>query len=331
MRILYIYRNKNSGFSIGRVFAPIEEEMRLLSEVESIYVPRYRASILDIFTNIKYVRQVLRKNTYDIVHITGDIHYLALFLNKKKVVVTVHDIGYYTNVRFSLHKLLRYLFWLFPLKYVTKVTFVSEKSCKEFNSVLSLQKDRYEIIPNPVQKQFIFTPKSLNKDCPIILHVGTQPHKNLIGIINAIKDINCSLCIIGKLNEEQIKLLYKYKIKFENLYKISDEELLSTYKKCDIVSFPTFYEGFGMPIIEAQAIGRPVVTSNISPMNSIAGINAILVEPSNFDSIKEGLLRAINEYDKIVEAGVINSRKYIVSTIANKYFKLYNKIIDEVR
>ena len=63
--------------------------------------------------------------------------------------------------------------------------------------------------------------------------------------------------------------------------------MIQEYKDADLISFPSTFEGFGMPIIEGQAVGRPVITSNIEPMVSVAADAAILVDPFNIESIRE--------------------------------------------
>lgn len=330
MKVLYIYRNPKSGYSVGRVFRPIEEEMKQKCMVTSLYLPCYRAKIKDLLKNIQFVKNHLCNNNYDIIHITGDVYYLAMFIDRSKLVVTVHDIGFYTNWKLSFNKIMRYLFWMKPLQKVSKVTFISKKSQKEFLSIIKLKSKQVEYIPNPIDPSFTHSPKSINIDNPNILHVGTQENKNLKNVILALVQINCTLTIIGKLKEEYLHLLDENKIKYNNLVKISDTELLNAYKSADIVSFPSFYEGFGMPIIEAQGVGRPVITSNIEPMKDIAGDDAVLIDPYDIESIKHGFQYAITNYNKIVESGLKNVSKYSAKNIAQQYYNLYKKILHEV-
>ena len=109
------------GFSIGKVFRPIEEEMKKYAEVDSIYMPTSQYSLNSIWQNIKTTRKAINSKKYDIVHITGTEHYLIPFLLGEKVVVTVHDLGHY----FDIHGLKKILFWImqiFSLKFAKAIT-----------------------------------------------------------------------------------------------------------------------------------------------------------------------------------------------------------------
>ena len=82
-----------------------------------------------------------------------------------------------------------------------------------------------------------------------------------------------------------------------------------------------------MPIIEGQAIGRVVVTSNISPMKDIAGDGAVLVDPEDTNSIHEGYIEAINNSQKYIQQGLENVKRFDVSKIVKQYLDLYQYII----
>ena len=76
MRILYIYRSKDSGPSMRRVFEPIEKALKNECQLDSIYLPIATASPIDILENIQFVKDYLKGKQYDIIHITGHVNYL---------------------------------------------------------------------------------------------------------------------------------------------------------------------------------------------------------------------------------------------------------------
>ena len=97
MRILYIYRSKDSGPSIRRVFEPIENALKKECQLDSIYLPRATASPIDLFRNIQFVKNYIRGKQYDIIHITGHVNYLLWPLRKYITLVIVHDLGFSTH------------------------------------------------------------------------------------------------------------------------------------------------------------------------------------------------------------------------------------------
>ena len=174
-----------------------------------------------------------------------------------------------------------------------------------------------------------FHTKTFNTSNPRILHIGTGWNKNLERVIQALHGIPCVLVIIGKLTEDNLNLLDKHQINYENKVGISDEQMLQEYIDCDIVSFPSIFEGFGMPIIEGQAIGRPVVTSDREPMTEVAGDGAVLVNPEAVDSIRQGFIKIITDEtfrDDIVKRGLLNVKHYSVDEITRQYCEVYSTL-----
>ena len=298
--------------------------MRKYAEVDSIYMPCSTASPLSILRNCWCTFSKAIKGHYDVIHITGDVHYLTYALWMfRNVVVTVHDIGHLVHTHKYFKRKFLYFLSVIPLKFATCITFISEKTKDEVTGIIDLHKQCIQIIPNPISKRFSFFKKSMNTKSPIVLHIGTGENKNLINSIEALKDMNCELRIIGRLNNRQLEALNKSGIHYTNSYNLNNEEIIQEYINCDIVNFPSYYEGFGMPIIEGQAIGRVVVTSNISPMKDISNGSCVIVDPFNIKSIKRGYIEAINNNDYYVRNGLVNVKRFAVNTIANKYIDLY--------
>lgn len=315
------------GFSIGKVFTPIENAMKAFCEVDSIYLPRANYSPLSLWQNIRYALKKVRSEKYDIIHITGAEHYLLPFLRDQKSVVTVHDLGFYTNLKQDLRTALKKRLWIDTLKYATRVTFISDKSKIEAENLITLKPDQASVIFNPVGAEYTYTKKKFNSSSPVILHIGTKSNKNLHNTIIALSKFKCTLRIVGKLTPDQISLLEHYNINYENVFDISNEDILKEYQQCDIVNFPSFYEGFGMPIIEGEAVGRVVITSNISPMKEVANGSAILVDPHDVKSLDCGYHEALTNYDKYIQLGLKNINNYSMDIIVKQYADLYKRIL----
>ena len=298
--------------------------MRKYAEVDSIYMPCSTASPLSIIKNCWYAFKKALSGHYDIIHITGDVHYLAYALCVfRNVVVTVHDIGRFVHMQNDFKRNILFYLSVFPLKFATSLTFISEKTRGEVMEIINLQKKNVQIISNPISKRFSFHMKSINAKRPIVLHIGTGENKNLLNSIKALKDTNCELRIIGRLTQHQLEALNNSGIQYSNVFNLTNDEIVQEYINCDIVNFPSYYEGFGMPIIEGQAIGRVVVTSNLSPMREIADNSCVIVDPYNIESMKHGYIDAINNNEYYVLKGIENIKRFSVDKISKKYFDMY--------
>ena len=326
MKVLYIYRHPDMGYSIGKVFRPIEEEMKKHAEVDSIYLPIPNYSLKGLWKNIRYVQEYCKKNNYGAIHITGAEHYLLPFLRNKRTIITVHDFGFFTNNKLSYKNIVKYLFWIKTLPLASHVTFISEKSKNEGLGLVKLREGKYSVIMNPVATEFKTQKKNINIHCPTILQIGTGSNKNIESTAIALKGFPCKLRIIGKLTDKQKFILNLYNITYECKSNLTDEEILQEYNNCDIVNFPSLYEGFGMPIIEGQSIGRPVLTSNLSPMKEIAADSAILVDPTCPESIRKGFEALLKDSLIYIEKGLENIKRFSLQHISKEYFEIYNKI-----
>jgi glycosyltransferase involved in cell wall biosynthesis len=334
MLIHYFSRNYLCGYSISRVFAPIIEQLSNEHQVFSYNVPSHRADPISIVRNLWFVFK--KRNRRGINHITGDIHYCIFALVGCNSVLTIHDLGFINDNSSSKSQnfwylLYRRIFWIYlPCIIADKITCISPESARILKSYLNeRQHKKIIIIANPVDSKFVFREKAIINAKPVILHIGTTPNKNLERVILALRYVYCSLHIVGRLTEYHEKLLQDCHIEFRNEIDLSDGEIVDRYKDCDILSFPSTYEGFGMPIIEAQATGRAVVTSIIEPMKTVAGMGAILVDPFSIDSIREGFLSLINNPKLICQstnAGILNVKRFDKGYICEEYYKVYDSM-----
>jgi glycosyltransferase involved in cell wall biosynthesis len=328
MKIAYFYRNPQCGFSIQRVFQTLTKEIEKYIEIEELFLPFSSAGIFDIFHNGRFAKKSLR-HSHIIHHITGDVHYLTYFLPKKSTIVTVHDIMYYAYSS-SWKKQIWKRLYIDSLKKAAHVVFISEFAKKQVMDLVNLPHERIRVIPNAVSSDYQYVPKPFEKSNPVILHIGTSERKNLHRSISALKGIPCHLRIIGLLSNDIKQLLHENKIDYSNAFHLTNEQIVKEYEQCDIVNFPSIFEGFGMPVVEGQAVGRAVVTSNISPMKEVAGDGAFLVDPFNVNSIREGYIKLIRNdslREEIIEKGRQNILRFQVDNIARQYINLYNEIL----
>lgn len=266
----------------------------------------------------------------DVNHITGDIHYAAIFLKKSKTILTILDCGIIHDsigIKKAVYKLLWFNFPILRSKIITAISYATKY---DIIKITNCNSDKIRVIYFSSNSKFKKNEKVFNKTNPIILQIGTAPNKNIEMLIKSIEGINCHLNIIGKVSED-LKILLKEKDIQNTIYdfRLTDEEIEQMYVNCDIVSFVSTLEGFGMPIIEANTIGRIIVTSNLSSMPEVGGDAAIFVDPYSVESIRKGILTAIENDDlrnEKIQNGYSNCNRFTPKNIANEYTELYKNI-----
>ena len=162
--------------------------------------------------------------------------------------------------------------------------------------------------------------------------MGTAHNKNLENIIPAIKGLNVKLTILGNLKEHQKELLKNSGIDYENVFNLDYKDVIKQYENADLVTFASSYEGFGLPIIEANGIGRPVIAGNNTSMPEVAGNAAILVDSNNVEEIRASIIKIIED-DKfrndLINKGKENVKRFLPIFIAQKYAELYEHMVTD--
>ena len=270
------------------------------------------------------------RNRGAVNHITGDVHYLALALPRRSTVLTIHDLGFLRQSNPILRKIL-YWFWLkIPVARARVVTVVSEATKQDILKHLpDCTPEKVRVIPNPVLPFFRPVSRAFDAAYPTILLVGTKANKNLPRQLEALSDIPCQVQLIGERREEVEALLKRYHLSHTWLQHLSSGELLQAYASSDLLLFASTLEGFGMPILEAQTVGRPVITSQVSSMPEVAGAGACLVDPFDVQSIRAGVLKVIRDAayrEELVRKGWENVQRYEAGKIADRYCEIYSSL-----
>lgn len=282
---------------------------------------------------IHRLRAIIEANRHqgDINHVTGDVHYVVFGLRKDRAILTIHDCGFMNNPNKFRRKLLKWLWLDQPVHRCKYVTAVSEATRQDIIRYSHCDPNKVVVIPTIISSFYKPVPREFGASCPRILHIGLAPNKNFERHVEAISEINCHLKIVGKLKSIHFEILDKHGIDFSYAYNISQADMLSAYVESDIVLFASTFEGFGMPIIEGQSVGRVVVTSNISSMPEVAGKGACLVDPYSVSSIRDGILRVIDDkkYRAIlIDAGFENIKRFSPDRVALQYEDLYRKVLE---
>lgn len=323
IKITYFFRKKDYEHSIERVFRNVQSSINV--NYSDNYVPYNEIRLIKLIKNFLFCRQLRGK----INHITGDIYYCMLAMSANNTVITFHDLGILKSNR-GLKKYFFYFFWYYlPIKKAKHITCISEFTKKEITEIIKCDTKKISVIHNPISPSYIYHEKNFNSVNPRILHIGTRKNKNLERVIEALEGIECHLRIIGKLSLEQNKMLADKNVIYSNAIDLSDDEIINEYIQCDIVSFPSLYEGFGMPIIEAQAIGRVILGSEIEPLLEVSNRAMCCVNPYDVSSIRNGFIKIIsskNLRENFIERGLGNVKNYMPDVIANQYYSIYRSI-----
>lgn len=313
------------GFSIERLFDDLRGAMptdihcrkQVASHFSQGIGPRM-AAIIDA-----------RRHAGPVNHVTGDVHFLTLGLPARNTILTIHDCGILWRSR-GLKRAVLKLFWFtLPIARCRVVTAISSATRDELLQLIALPSEKIRVIPDCVSPTFSAAPAVFNAAQPVILLLGTAPNKNLERMAAALKGIRCVVELIGKPSFQQREVFVRNNVHLIELGDVTESEVRQAYRRSDLVLFASTHEGFGLPILEAQVTGRPVVTSNCSSMPEVAGDAACLVDPFDESAIRAGVERVIGDRafrEELVRRGFENARRFSAGAIAGEYARLYREI-----
>ena len=276
-------------------------------------------------------------NAHDCFHCLSS--YLPAFGVRVPSLVTIHDLKYLIYPEFLESRLkAQYYSWIIRngISRATYVIAVSHATRQDIEHLVGRSENVSVIHEAPTLTSS--SPGSLPEILigkEFFLFVGeNRPHKNVSGIIKAYEKVlselgnQCPLIVFAGARYEDVKKQHANK-KFVFLDTVSEGTLACLYEHSIALVYPSFYEGFGLPILEAMAVGTSVITSNCSSMPEVAGDAALFVDPRNVSQIADAMISVVQNKDtrkQLVSAGKSRVRQFSWDTAARETIKLYETI-----
>jgi glycosyltransferase involved in cell wall biosynthesis len=296
--------------------------------------------------------RLVREDQPDLLH----VQYTAPLRGTAPIIVTVHDVSFLENPEYFTamrRAQLRYTVAR-TVKLAKRVLTVSEFSRDAILRHYDIHPDKVRVVPNAAgsdfrvigrEKALAAARRQLQIAAPFVLSVGDlQPRKNQIGLIAAFARLMTErptlkhhLVLAGKetwfapkVREAAQSSGFAGRIHFTGF--VPDRELLELYNACDCFVFPSFYEGFGLPILEAMACGRAVACSKTSAMPEVADGAGLLFDPHDIEDIKRCIedilvdpeLRARKERLGVQRAAYFSWQKSARTTL-----DVYREVVEE--
>ncbi|HWF38269.1 MAG TPA: glycosyltransferase family 1 protein [Candidatus Acidoferrales bacterium] len=290
----------------------------------------------------------LRARRMNLVHICdhSNSYYLG-WTGKTPSLITAHDalairsaLGHFPQnpTRWSGVRFQRWI--LRGLASAKNMVCVSQKTQRDFEALLP-GNTKLTVIPNPLSSNFspagpedvavVRSACGLAAEDEYLLQVGKGGwYKNRPGVFRIVTELRkfprfsqVKLVLAGDSTPDELKEIpdaVQYPAP-------SDQQLRALYSGALALLFPSLEEGFGWPILEAQACGCPVITSARSPMKEVAGGAAILIDPENAIGAAAEIASRIHELDSLRRAGLENVRNYSVANAMDRYCEVYHEIV----
>lgn len=293
-----------------------------------------------------YLPYKLKNIGIEVLHNVSQIP--TFFGLSKNTIITIFDISIFTTNTHPFHRIiLNKLFFKRTLNHSQKIISISEFTKKELIRYFNIPESKIKVIYLAADKKFKPLPKRMIKKVikknnlyfPYILYVGTlEPRKNIPNLLRAyskIKDkIPPKLVITGKKG-------WKYKEIFETINNLKlendviftgyvpEEDLPALYNGAELFVYPSYYEGFGLPPLEAMQCGCPVITSNTSSLPEVVGKAGIMVNPNNIGEIANAMFKVLNNKSlrrKMIKNGLKQAKKFSWEKTARETLKIYKEV-----
>ena len=291
---------------------------------------------------------VLRRIGADLVH--GPV-FVGPLLAHCPVIVTIHDLSFirYPDLSRPANRMYRTVLTRLSAQRARRLIAVSAHAAAESTRLLRVPRERVDVIYHGVDPVFRPLPvdevAAFRRDRGLperfVLFVGTlEPRKNLVRLVEAfarIRDGRVRLVLAGGkgwLYDDLFAKVEALGLDEEVVFPgyVMNDELSLWYNAATVFSYPSVYEGFGLPVLEAQACGTPVLTSNTSSLPEAAGDGALMVDPYDVEELAAGLDRLLTDEPlrhELRERGLAHARQFSWSHTARETARVYRRAMTE--
>ena len=233
--------------------------------------------------------------------------------SKAKKVTTIHDLSPFLYPSETHPKIVavhtRRMKWV--VAECDKIICVSQNTAADMLRLFPSTSSRLVVIPEALPSRFLLKPRTSNLK-PYIFAIGTrQPRKNIARLKLACAKLGQKLILVGEGSD---------------LGHVSDQELVNYLAGASVFVYPSLYEGFGLPVLEAFHFKVPVACSNTSSLPEVAGKAAVYFDPLSVDSITAGISRAMESRKQLVAAGTKQISKFSWDKTAQKTLEVYKSV-----
>jgi len=235
------------------------------------------------------------------------------------VVVTVHDLAVLRHPETFNQWTRHYSRLVVPrvARAARRVIAVSEFTRDEIVELLGVPRERIDVIPNAVGPPFVADGPSAEGD--YVLAVGTlEPRKNQALVQQAARALAVELRVVGSRGWGDVQI-------DGWVGQVPDEQLAALYRGARCLVYPSLYEGFGIPVLEAMACGTPVVTSAGGATEEVAGGAAVLVDPHDVAAIVAGIEEAEARRDDLCSRGIERAARFTWERVATETRAVYER------
>jgi glycosyltransferase involved in cell wall biosynthesis len=306
----------------ARYLNALLREFRLRDDVDVETVSFGRADRLSTLVRdaVWYPLALGRTRAADVLHCPT---YRGPLRSALPLVVTVHDLAVFRHPEAFNRWTRTYSPHVVPrvLAAARRIVAVSEFTRRELIELLRIPDEKIRVVPNGVDDEF--TPGGPAADGEYILAVGTlEPRKNLARLVEAMRQNGTELRVVGARGWGGVDVGGNG---VRWLGEVTDAELARQYRGARCVAYPSLYEGFGIPVLEAMACGAPVVTSRGTAMEEVANGAAVLVDPSDPADLAAGIERAVAQREELVARGLERARAFRWGAVAAATLDVYRE------